>query len=593
MLGALLYLRLTSLKNLLLSRVRRLRQPKYLVGAIVGGAYFYFVIFNGFGSGKRRAATPAIMSPDQFVPPPESGELMLALGALALLTVIVFMWVLPSKSPGLSFSEAETAFLFPAPISRRALIHFKLLSNQLSVLLQSVFFSLIFNSRGLSSGRALQIVVGWWLILTLVSLHYTGVSLALARLFERGVSVLRRRLMFLGAMGIAVAITLFWIRRDVRAPSASDFADVESGARWLMAMLDTGLLHWLLLPFKWILSPFFASGMREFALALGPAAALLLVHYYWVLKMEVSFEEASLAQAEKRAIRRAGLRSGDYRFGQNAPKARRAPFALADTGRPEVAFLWKNLLSTHSFFNLRVWLICAGVIIVGTQWISGIGPAYENIIAAVGGGALVVGLYVLMFGPLLARFDLRRDLAHADVLKTYPIPGWQLVLGELLAPMVIITGVIWLTLLTGVCAIQPTRVLPAWLDPSLRATCAGCVAMVTPIVVALQLLVPNAAAIVFPAWFQATRTVGGGIDLMGQRLIFVFGQAVIIVLALIPAAATAALLIFTTQWIFGAVLAVIFATVVVVAVLIAEVWCALWWLGGRFERFDLSLEQRP
>ncbi len=39
MLGALLYLRLTSLKNLLLSRLRRLRQPKYLLGAAVGVAY--------------------------------------------------------------------------------------------------------------------------------------------------------------------------------------------------------------------------------------------------------------------------------------------------------------------------------------------------------------------------------------------------------------------------------------------------------------------------------------------------------------------------------------------------------------------------
>ena len=41
MLGALLYLRLTSLKNWLRSRVRRLRQPKYLAGLIVGAAYFF------------------------------------------------------------------------------------------------------------------------------------------------------------------------------------------------------------------------------------------------------------------------------------------------------------------------------------------------------------------------------------------------------------------------------------------------------------------------------------------------------------------------------------------------------------------------
>lgn len=593
MLRALLYLRFTSLRNLLFSRVRRLRQPKYLVGAIVGGAYFYFVFFNSFGAAKRSASPPMIITPDQILPP-ETGGIMMALGALALLVVFVFMWVVPSQTPGLSFSQAETAFLFPAPISRRALIHFKLLSNQLTVLLQSVFFSVVFNSRGLSGGRALQIVLGWWLILTLVNLHYMGASLALARLFERGVTVRQRRLYVLGTIGTLAAITLFWIRNDVRAPATNDLADFESGARWLMAMLDAGVLHWLLAPFKAVIAPFSATGMKEFAWALAPAVALLLIHYFWVLSMEVSFEEASLAQAEKRENRREALRSGDYRFGQSALKPRRAPFHLADTGVPEIAFLWKNLLSTRSFLNARIWLITATLIIVATQSVSRFGgPMHQNIMSGAGAVAVVLGLYALMFGPLVVRLDLRSDLAHADVLKTYPIAGWRLVLGEVLAPIAVITGVIWLTLLMGVFAIHPTRELPSWLDPALRATYAACFAVVTPVIVALQLLVPNAAAVVFPAWFQATRAMGGGIEMMGQRLIFVFGQIFIILLALLPAAGTAGLLIFVTQWKFGPAPAVIFATVIVLAVLLAEVWCAFWWLGQRFERFDLSQEQRP
>ena len=38
MLGALLYLRLMSFRNWAVARGRRLRQPKYLIGAIVGCA---------------------------------------------------------------------------------------------------------------------------------------------------------------------------------------------------------------------------------------------------------------------------------------------------------------------------------------------------------------------------------------------------------------------------------------------------------------------------------------------------------------------------------------------------------------------------
>ena len=46
----------------------------------------------------------------------------------------------------------------------------------------------------------------------------------------------------------------------------------------------------------------------------------------------------------------------------SAPKAgRRPPFVLAGTGRPEFAFLWKNLLSTYASFNLRTLGIVAGL----------------------------------------------------------------------------------------------------------------------------------------------------------------------------------------------------------------------------------------
>ena len=44
--GAFVYLQATSLYNTLRQRLLRLRQPKYLVGAVVGGAYLYFFLFH-------------------------------------------------------------------------------------------------------------------------------------------------------------------------------------------------------------------------------------------------------------------------------------------------------------------------------------------------------------------------------------------------------------------------------------------------------------------------------------------------------------------------------------------------------------------
>jgi hypothetical protein len=165
------------------------------------------------------------------------------------------------------------------------------------------------------------------------------------------------------------------------------------------------------------------------------------------------------------------------------------------------------------------------------------------------------------------------------------------VLGELLAPTVILTGFIWLGLLAwllGLHGHQPPNLSAVWLGEPMRVVFAACVAALTPLVVALELLVPNAAPVVLPGWFQTVRTPGAGIDLMGQRLIFGFGQVFVVTLALLPGAGTAALLIFCTQWLVGPALSVCFASVSVMIVLIGELWCGVWWVGGRFEKLDLS-----
>ena len=53
--GALFYYQFHSVKNRLATRVKRLREPKYLVGAIVGGLYFYYYLLRAFLRGPRAA----------------------------------------------------------------------------------------------------------------------------------------------------------------------------------------------------------------------------------------------------------------------------------------------------------------------------------------------------------------------------------------------------------------------------------------------------------------------------------------------------------------------------------------------------------
>lgn len=602
MLGALLYLRLTSLKNQIISRAKRLRQLKYLLGALVGGAYIYFLFFRNFGgaSGSRGAARTAATQTLAALPSSEALTqtlpLIAAVSALLLLGIVMLAWVIPSTTPGLRFTEAETAFLFPAPISRRTLIHCKLLSSQFSILFTSLFFTLISNRWTFLGGNALTHAFGWWFVLSTLNLHFTGAALTLSRLVESGVSPLRRRLTVLGGLAVVVGLTVAWVWRDLRAPDAEDFAGVAPFTAYLLGLLDHGVLGALLVPFKFVVGPFLAPDTRTFLFSLAPALLVMVAHYSWVLRMETSFEEASLAAAEKRSATLASVREGKSVFASARTHARPGPFYLGSSGRPELAFLWKNLLSTATYFNLRVLATAAAIILVGSKWfLSGTTPDIRAARVVVGMISLTAGAYVLLLGPHLARQDLRGDMPHADILKTYPLRGWELLLGQILTPVAILTGLTWLCLLGAALTLQPTGRMALLLTPSGQWAIALGIAALTPFVCALQLLILNGATIIFPAWFHSLRAAGpgGGIELMGQRLIFVFGQFIVILTALLPASLTALALIFATQWLIGATAAIALATLVVLVVLAGEVWCALWWLGERFDRLDVSSELRP
>lgn len=586
MFRALLYLRLMSLGNLLRSRLRRLRQPKYLAGAVVGAGYFYFVFFRHISG--HATAGPHAVSP---VVPPELLPVYTALGALILLILMALSWLVPSQRAGLAFSEAEIAFLFPAPLARRSLIHYKLLSSQLAILFTSLILTFLSRRGIFGGGNLVTHAIGWWFILAILNLHTLGSSFVITRLLDRGVTPLRRRLLILGGIVLVVGGTLLWVWHDLPKPTAADLRTFESTVGWLGRLIATPPLAWLLLPGKLVLGPFLANNLPAFFLALGPAAAIFALHYLWIFRVEVSFEEASIAKAEKRAARVAAIREGKG-LATRPATARPGPFRLAATGRPEFAFLWKNLLGTHPFFRPRTFYIATGLLCVVCTWLAS-RPDYRVGLVVISTAALITGGYTLFLGPQLARQDLRSDLLNTDILKTYPLRGWQLVLGELLTPLAILTALLWLVLLTLALSLHWGR-LDAWLTPPLRIELVLCLGLIAPLVCALQLLVPNAATLLFPAWMHSMRNrTERGIEVVGQRIIFVAGQVLIVLLALLPAALLAALLIFASQWLVGVAAAVLMATFAVVLILVGEIWLGLWWLGTRFDRFDLSGELRP
>ncbi|MEI6862692.1 MAG: putative ABC exporter domain-containing protein, partial [Verrucomicrobiota bacterium] len=351
---------------MLLSRLRRLRQPKYFFFAIVGAAYFWFFFVRHVG---KMPPLPFSRGAGQaFADAGGGSPVLMAVGSLALFALASLSWLLPTEKPGLGFTEAEAAFLFPAPLSRRTLIHFKLFGSQFRILFTALIFTFISNRWGSLGGSALSHTIGWWIILSVLSLNSAGAVLTLTRLIEGGVTATRRRFVIMGGLILIFAMTLVWVWRDLHAPTETDVGGVVPLQHYVLTILRGGALGWLLWPFRLVVAPFLASDAGAFFMAMGPALLILGVLYFWVMRMNVAFEEGSLASAEKRGAMLTAIREGKRITIRPQTKARRAPFRLAGIGRPELAFLWKNLISLPPWVGVRAFRLGAVVIVVAGLW---------------------------------------------------------------------------------------------------------------------------------------------------------------------------------------------------------------------------------
>ena len=150
-----------------------------------------------------------------------------SLGALILFVIVFLAWIIPRKRAALAFTEAEVAFLFPAPVTRRALIHFKLLRSQLRIFFSVLFLTLVSRRFG-SGGKALIHLAGWWIILSTLNLHFLGSSFALTRLLDRGIANWQRRLGVLAVVLLAFGAVAVWAAHAMPTLTSADLANRDT-----------------------------------------------------------------------------------------------------------------------------------------------------------------------------------------------------------------------------------------------------------------------------------------------------------------------------------------------------------------------------
>jgi nucleotide-binding universal stress UspA family protein len=116
-------------------------------------------------------------------------------------------------------------------------------------------------------------------------------------------------------------------------------------------------------------------------------------------------------------------------------------------------------------------------------------------------------------------------------------------------------------------------------------------AIVLPVLNVISLVIPNAAGLLFPAWFQAGKGGPQGIEATGQRIIFALGQFLAFMIALVPAAGVGTVIFFLVKFLAGTAVAVIGASTAATVVLALEAGLGVMLLGWLFERFDVAAEQ--
>jgi hypothetical protein len=274
-----------SLRNRVRHQLRRLRQPKYALATAVGLAWFWFYAGRHLVAGPRRVPTlPASVAPALVI--------AVAAGGTALL---LLAWIFRARHQALAMSEAEVQFLFPAPLSRVDVLHYRVLQLLAYGLVGTAFTTLVFGRA--ASGSPLLFALGAWIAFGTADLHRLGVALTWAAVGE-GWSGVRRRAGTFGLLAVAIAFTA-WAATRVEVPPFTPSAE------WLgelaRAVLDSPL-RWPLWPGMALAGLALSRTAGEFAAHLPGALAVLAVHYVWVIRSGVAFEEAVLESAGADAL---------------------------------------------------------------------------------------------------------------------------------------------------------------------------------------------------------------------------------------------------------------------------------------------------
>ena len=412
---------------------RRAATVRGAISTIVVAGFFLFVAGSQFvalaGAGPGAFPTPAPEAVRGWVP--------LVLLAFLLLEA----WV----GKALAFTPQEIDFLFPAPLSRREILAYHVVSR-LGVRILSGIWAAVFVFRYSANPAAAVAAV----VLAMVFLHLSTELLALGTAAASAYSS-----PWIGrAFWIAVAASFAWsVGNGLTAAGAG--ATVEGVARAVAGSIPILVATF---PMRPLAELYVAESARAALLWGGAALGVIALQGALLMGLDVAYTERSLSTSRRHLERLRRMQTGEagsvprpWKLWLRVPSLR-----MLGPGAPLARRQLLEMLRNPRALLLPLMLpaMYVGIFVVV--------PLMQGRQPDRGAAWAAVGMSVLI--PILlpnVGFDFRRDLDRMAYLKGLPLTPIAVAAGQIFAPVALFVVAQWSVL--GSVLATATSVPRAWL----------------------------------------------------------------------------------------------------------------------------------
>ncbi|MBL1217498.1 MAG: hypothetical protein D8M59_08380 [Planctomycetes bacterium] len=436
---------------------------------------------------------------------------------------ITLMFCLGSGRKSICFSAPEIDFLFPGPFSRRRLLVYKMSMSLVHSAMLGVVLTIWQGRFGASYPVA---YLAFLLLLTFSNVLSIAISLAWEAAGDPTTGKpIRIGFALLGLAAIGGAIT-------VLVPILQNNALLSLDA--LVYVRDSVFGRILLIPFDAM--ALVLTGQRlieDVLLWTGVVVVMIGLAGLLALRLDRYFVEASLAASIRLEAKMARAKSGHaLAVSASGPASLTLPMLPRWNGAGVIA--WRQMINALRCFKGLLIFMCILAVSCGPAlYMTSRVGGDETDSRAVGFIFGIGGMWLVFFIPMMLKFDFRSDIEQMDFLKSLPISPFAVVCGQVIAPTIVLIGLI--VVLVGIVSLAVPEVQPYYW-------------MILPFLLPGATLLFAAENLVFllaPIRPHAAST--DSVNMMGRGMVMVFAKVGILLGAAIPAACVGAIGAFTGQ----------------------------------------------